>query len=114
MVKKTGRPPKGYTSQQWEKDFSILKEKIKQSKQKKMYVVRESSYKDTTYHGKTQYQYYCDTINDILHNIRSGGTDYCFNIFQIADLLKFEHDSLQVDWMENERCFLIALKNKME
>ena len=63
------------------------------------------------YYGKSQYQYYCDFINDILSQIRKGKIDYCFYIYQIADLLKYEHDYLNATWLEKESCFRVSINN---
>lgn len=65
-----------------------------------------------TYHGKTQYQCYCSFINSILSNLRSGGVDYCFYIYQISELLKYEHDRLQADWLQDEKCFELRLNKE--
>ena len=43
----------------------------------------------------TQDQYYRIFINDILRNIRSGGTDYCYRWYQVKELLRFHKHSLQ-------------------
>lgn len=32
-----------------------------------------------------------------------------FYIYQIAELLKYEHDGLQAVWLEEERCFKLSL-----
>lgn len=106
---KTGRPPKGYTDYQWQKDLIYIRAVIKPSSFKRMKVIPESHNFIGTYHGKTQYQYYCDFINDILSNIRRGNTDYCYYIYQIAELLKFEHDKLQAEWLEELNCFKLTL-----
>lgn len=111
---KTGKPPKEYSDLQWQQDFKRIKDKVQPSHSKKMRVIPEPTNFTGTYHGKTQYQYYCDFINDILSNIRSGGTDYCFYIYQISELLKYEHDRLQAEWLPEERCFKLCLKNKIE
>ena len=114
VSEKTGSPPSGYTDEQWQRDFSVLKSLVKKSKFNQMTVIPENSnYKDEPYHGKSQYQYYCDFINDILSQIRKGKIDYCFYIYQIAELLKYEHDSLNAEWLEDERCFRLSL-NKTE
>lgn len=52
---------------------------------------------------------YADFINDILFEIRRGGTEYCFYVFQVMDLLRFEYDTLNVEWLTNERCFRVSL-----
>lgn len=73
------------------------------------FVNDKSYYCGSEYHGKTQYQSYCDFINDILKNIRSGGLDYCYYIYQIADLLRYE-PNLKSKW-EPDGYFLIWISN---
>lgn len=106
---KTGIPPKGYTDVQWQKDFIKIRETIQPSSLNRMRVVYEPTNFKGTYHGKTQNQYYCETINDILSNIRKGESDYCFYIYQIAELLRYEHDRLKAVWKEEERCFKLSI-----
>lgn len=106
---KTGRPPKDYTDSQWQQDLIRIRTAVQPSFQRKK-VITVSQHFQGTYHGKTQYQCHCDFINDILSNIREGRTDYCFYIYQIAELLKYEHDGLQAVWLEEERCFKLSLK----
>ena len=38
----------------------------------------------------TQDGYYCNYINDVLRNIRNGERDYCYHIYQVTELIKFE------------------------
>lgn len=49
---------------------------------------------------------YCHFINDILDCIRAGNIDYCFYIYQIEDLLKYE-PRLKSCWLEQEQCFRV-------
>ena len=103
------RPPNEYTNQEWQSDFEILKQTVTPAPENRMTVVPDtSSY--GSYHGKTQYQNYCSFINNILKNIRRGEIDYCYYIYQIADLLKYEKERLEVQWLQLERCFRISLK----
>lgn len=111
---KTGRPPRCYSDSQWQKDFVEIKLSVQPSSEKKMRAIRESNNITGTYHGKFQYQYYCDLINDILYNIRHGETDYCYYIYQISDLLKYEYDRLQVEWLSDDECFKVSLTNNLE
>ena len=109
-MQNTKIPPKGYTNSQWQLDFAEMKSRIKQGSTTLMPTIREATktlYQE--YHGKTQYQRYCDFINDTLKSIRKGHIDYCFYIYQIEELLKYEHDKLKVDWLETERCFRVFL-----
>ena len=62
-----------------------------------------------TYCGETEYYRYIQFINGILRVIRSGGTDYCFKIEHILDLLRFEPDSLSAVWLPEEACFCVSL-----
>lgn len=105
----TDRPPKDYTNQQWQFDFEILKQFVTPAQENEMRIIRDTSLYGS-YHGKTQYQNYCSFINNILKNIRNGEVDYCFYIYQIADLLKYEQEKLEVQWLQSERCFRVSLK----
>ena len=107
---KTGKPPKGYTNSQWQKDFANIREVVEPSKFDKMRKIREIPVVNTRYHGRTQYQNYCNFINDILLSIRNGEPDYCYYIYQVAELLKYEHSRLKAEWMEEYRCFKISLQ----
>lgn len=60
----------------------------------------------------TTYEYYRKFINDILRNIRRGKTDYCYELYQIRELLRFEPD-LQVEY--SDRTFAVSLpKDKVK
>lgn len=103
------RPPKEYTNKEWLSDFENLKRTVIPAQEDRMRVIPDTpSY--GSYHGKTQYQNYCSFINNILRNIRRGEVDYCYYIYQIADLLKYEKERLEVQWLQFERCFRISLK----
>ncbi len=49
---------------------------------------------DAVVYKPTHDQYYRIFINDILSNIRSGGTDYCFKWYQVKELLRFHKHTL--------------------
>ena len=53
---------------------------------------------------------YADFIGYMLEYIRNGGKDYCFYIYQIIDLLKYEKDRLCARWIPDDECFLVWLK----
>ena len=61
------------------------------------------------YTGENNYNMYCDFINDVLSTIRKGKTDFCYHIYQIADLLRFEHDRLRSEYLEADECFKVWL-----
>lgn len=115
ITQNTKSLPDGYTNEQWQLDFEKLRLSAVPSENERMVVPREvtrSQYQE--YHGDTQYQYYCRFINDILANIRRGRVDYCFYIYQVAELLRFEQNRLQATWLEKERCFRLSLRNRNE
>lgn len=102
---------KTYTNEQWQEDFKKMKANINKSNLKFMSTVSDtSSNLNQSYKGKTQYQYYCSFINDILRNIRKGKPDYCFYKYQVSDLLRFEYDNLEAVWLNDEKCFRVSLK----
>lgn len=101
--------PTNYTNYQWQQDFQELKNEIKPSRFKYMSVGAINTLPHQRYKGKTQYQCYCDFINGILKSIRAGQKDYCFYVYHVEDLLKYEHDRLNVVWLDNEKCFCVSL-----
>lgn len=109
VTETTGRPPENYTDLQWQQDFIRIKESINPSSLRKMKFSRDPNNPNYTYHGKTQYQYYCSFINNILSTIRNGESDYCYCIYQVAELLKYEHDKLKTKWLEDCSCFELSL-----
>lgn len=116
-----GKPDADMTNEQWQDYFSIMKQKVKPGKDKwmKSYVARVSvnGYLIDTCsekYGETLYSRYCQFINSVLHTIRGSKSeppshDYCFYIYQIADLLRFEHDCLNVVWRQEDRYFEVWL-----
>ena len=108
--------PVEMTDDEWQEYFNILRDKIKPSLEYRMktsYYIWVNGYLDTTYFsysGDTEWQYYCKFINSVLGTIRKGELDYCYHIYQIADLLRFEHDRLQTMWLPEYQCFEVSLK----
>lgn len=113
------QPQENMTNEQWQKYFAVMKLIVKQGKEKKMksssenLVVNGCSI-ECEYHGETSYTCYCQFINSVLKTIRGSYSeppahDYCFFIYQIADLLRFEHDNLNVVWHPNDKCFEVWL-----
>ena len=62
--------------------------------------------------GEMLWQCYCSFINDTLSLIRRGECCYCFYIYQIAELLQFEHDRLNTEWMPEQKCFKVWLESE--
>ena len=104
------------TDEEWQEYFSELRDKIKPCSKKRMktaYSIWINGYKDITYFtycGDTEWQYYCKFINSVLSAIRRGENDYCYHIYQISDLLRFEHDRLKAVWLPNHQCFEVSLE----
>ena len=104
------------TSETWKPYFESLKGQVKPSADKRMktyyptYVNYQVDNGYFSYKGDTQWQYYCRFINSILRAIRSGECDYCFHIYQIIDLLRYEHERLVCDWLPENKCFKVYLQ----
>lgn len=93
------------TNKDWKPMFERLKLEVTPSSDRFMpYVSSKSSSKND----------YCLFINSILSNIRKGGTDYCFKVSQIVDLLKYENDYLKVEWLDKQKCFKVWLYRAMQ
>lgn len=60
------------------------------------------------YTGESNYNAYCDFINGVLGTIRRGKKDFCYFVYQIADLLRFEPD-LRTEYLEKDECFKVWL-----
>lgn len=96
VLEKTGSPSSDYTNDQWQRDFAKLRSRIISS----VVNTPDDSNNDQIYH---------DFIDGILFNLRRGNIDYCFYIYQVADLLKYEPYRLHALWLNKERCFRLSL-----
>ena len=88
-----GRPRLDWDNSKWNIYFTALKQKvtpISDSKFRTLPVTRCHLQSGEEYKGETSYQHYCNFINDVLTSIRMGEVDYCYYIYQIADLLRYE------------------------
>lgn len=110
------RPPKSMTQAEWQEYFKAMYAKTEQSNQRVMNKKLVGTTingcnldEQSMYCGDTQYQKYCDFINDMLKTIRAGHDDYCYYIYQIADLLRFEHERLRTEYLQDEECFRVWL-----
>ena len=103
------------TSDQWGECFNEIKKHIKQIKHRTI-----TSYNDVnTFFGSLYnshissddtFERYSQFINGILKTIRAGREDYCFYVYQIADLLQFEHEHLIAEWIPRWGCFRVRLE----
>jgi hypothetical protein len=115
-----GRPDANMTDAQWQQYFSLMKLMTSQGKTKRMrsefakFTVNGHA-EDSGYTGDTSYVNYCKFINGVLSTIRGSSTelpqhDYCFFIYHITDLLRFEHDGLRTMWRPEYECFEVWLE----
>lgn len=99
----------GSSSSDWLDYFEFMRANAKQTIDKKMHCYDRNTW-FASYDGDTQYKTYCKFINGILSSIRSGGKDYCYFIYQIAELLRFEKNGLMAKWLPEDKCFEVWLK----
>ena len=94
---KLAKPPQGYTNTDWQRDFTELK----QQAQDEPALPAPNSLCGL----ETSYDAFLDSV---LYAIRHGQIDYCYYIYQIVDLLKYEKN-LQSRWLEKEQQFRVWL-----
>lgn len=110
------RPPAEMTDDQWQKYFEAMKPLVKPVEERLMKCVKSTIVNgrrledQSSYSGETQWERYCQFINTVLRAIRHKEHDYCYNIYQITDLLKYEHDRLATKWLPEDRCIEVWLK----
>lgn len=111
-----GAPDPRMTNDEWQTYFRALKMLVEQKKIRRIEDAtlqysdkRHNEELASAYHGDTIWQCYCQFINGILGFIRSGEEDYCYYIYQISDLLKYEHDRLRTEWIPSLQCFRVWL-----
>ncbi len=106
------------TDEQWQETFSMMQEVVKPKNQRKITNKDVCTHNSKFYkftkdnHDEFTWQMYCAFINDILSYIRKGNTDYCFCVYQIAELLQFEHERLRTEWLPQDNCFKVWLAPK--
>lgn len=107
-----GCPTDTLTDKKWQKEFQLRKYFITPypltaKKLSKKYSQESGLFNEdamSTYDGATKWQRYCIYINDVLQNIRSGQSDYCYYIYQIEELLKFHFNDLRTKYHEDNGC----------
>lgn len=104
------------TDAQWQQRFELMRSMILPSIHKKLKrkYMEEPIYNidemPITYHGATLNQYYILFINDTLEQLRKGEICECWFVYQIHDLLRFEHDSLRTKYIPESQTVQIWLK----
>ncbi len=103
---KHSRPLCSLTDEIWQKDFEYMKNNIKSyndGENKKMkYIKAKTTYDEYGNYmsdTRTNYQLYCQFINDILSEIRKGNIAFLFFEYHIKQLLCFHHDTLRTKYM---------------
>lgn len=107
--------PDNMTELEWHQYFQALKLLV--APEEEPWMCNEFSDDPTDEEWDCYYQngevilqyYYRQFINGVLETIRNGGCDFCHYIYQVADLLRFEHDTLAVDWLPEDSCFKVYL-----
>ena len=108
--------PNDMTDLAWQQYFSELKNEVKPSSQENMtsrnYIDVDGRIESThlALSNSAKWMSYCAFINNILNTIRKGKKDYCFFVYQVADLLQFEHDRLKAKWLPKYECFEVRLE----
>ena len=98
-------PSPSMTDQEWQEYFNFLRANIKPSESKMM----------NRPNGRAKYlnsiltEQYSGFINDMLKGLRSGKKDYCYYIYQVTDLLRFEHDRLRSEYLPAYKCIKVWL-----
>ena len=104
------KPDPNMSPEEWQTYFRALRMMVEPSKLKKLPRKENYASEGQVYYGETLWQQYCKFINDVLRFIRSGEEDFCFFIYQIAELLRFEHDRLRTEWIPRLGCFRVWLE----
>lgn len=96
------------TAVEWDDFFTYMKSQIKPCGTGYMPTPRsEAINSNREYHGETEAWRYRNFINDILKSVRHGKIDYCFYVFQVRDLLRYE-PRITVRYLENSDCFRVS------
>ena len=107
FINKKGRPTLELNNRIWQRIFFQLKtttipyingEKKHMSSRTSRAVLDE--WGDYEIDKTTDYNRYCNFINQSLQEIRSGNTCYCYFYYQIGQLLKFHKDNLRTKFNE--------------
>lgn len=106
---KTSRPDPAMTDMEWQEYLNKISECVSPADEDKLTFNYTGRIFGSEYCGDSQYMYYKRFINSVLASIRKGEEDYCFYIYQIIELLRFEHDRLQCEWLPEDGVFKCSL-----
>ena len=102
----------------WQIEFEQLRARTVPTNKKKLPTKPDQVYisgadsKERLYMGDTQWSNYRAYINDVLDAIRGGEVDYCYFLYQIKELLRFERDDLRSRWDGENKCFEVWLNSR--
>ena len=116
FIQYNGEPYESMTAEEWGECFNSMRSLVKPAKRRTMNAAKDVNtfFSDMCHAQITSdvlFERYSQFINDVLKTIRSGRVDYCFYIYQIADLLQYEHDRLVAEWIPRWQCFKVSLKD---
>ena len=80
----------------WQKEFEKMREATVPSDRKKP--------RQTDYDGDH------DLTVDLLASIREGGVDFCFHVWQVGELLKYEKERLRSRWSAKDEMYVVWLE----
>lgn len=115
MMVGNGSPRKGYTNEEWQEDFKILKSKVQPVADEFMKETAEGygdEKKDINFLNKCYNSFVNDTLTIIrgkVHNVA-----YCFTFAQVADILKYEYNRLVAEWSEEDEVFYLKLDKTID
>jgi len=100
--RKGGVTIKFTSNEQWQQYFALIKTQTiprKYTRRLTGRYTKESgrwnAESQGTYQGTTNWQQYCSYINEVLKEIRSGSSEFCYFSYQISTLLEFEPERLR-------------------
>ena len=96
-----GRPSSTMTNKQWQDRFAVMRLIVAPAKHSKMKSTKGSTSNPSLANDGVEPQWlrYRTYINSVLKEIRAGNEDYCYYIYQITDLLRYEHDTLRTEYI---------------
>ena len=105
----SGRFSSTMTNKQWQNKFLLMKALVTPSQDYKLRYrdtfekKYEHSDDDIEYYGSTTWHYYVLFINSVLTSLRKGEVEYAYYCYQVRDILRFEHDRLQTEYLPSQQ-----------
>ncbi len=99
---------KSITDKQWQKLFCEIRNQTEPTPFKRLTamktnptIVKHSWWLTDNEKQDSQYAHYRNYINDVLSQIRIGKHDFCYHVYQVAELLRFHPDRLKTRLVDN-------------